>query len=69
MIADQNPRRQDDKLWITFLGVETPVFPGPERIAALMNYPVLFVGMEKAGSRPLSLFNHTIGGAALCRAC
>ncbi|HQQ63641.1 MAG TPA: lysophospholipid acyltransferase family protein [Pseudomonadales bacterium] len=47
MIADQNPRRQDDKLWISFLGVETPVFPGPERIATLMNYPVLFVGMEK----------------------
>lgn len=47
MIADQNPRRQDDKMWVDFLGVETPVFPGPERIAMLTGYPVLFVGMEK----------------------
>lgn len=47
MIADQNPRRHDDKQWVEFLGVDTPVFPGPERIAMLTHYPVLFVAMEK----------------------
>ncbi len=49
MIADQNPRRQDDKIWVNFLGVDTPAFPGPERIAKLTGYPVLFVAMEKLG--------------------
>ncbi len=47
IIADQNPRRLDDKFWLPFLGVETPAFPGPDRIARLTNYPALFVATEK----------------------
>lgn len=49
IIADQNPRRHDDKYWINFLGVPTAVFPGPDRIARITAYPVLFVSTEKQG--------------------
>jgi KDO2-lipid IV(A) lauroyltransferase len=47
IIGDQNPRRKDDKYWATFMGVETPVASGPERIAKLTEYPVFYVGMER----------------------
>jgi len=47
IIGDQNPRRKDDKYWTTFMGVETPAAAGPERIAKLTGYPLLYVSMEK----------------------
>ncbi len=49
MIADQTPRRRDDKFWIQFMGTPTAVFPGPDRIARITSYPVLFVATEKLG--------------------
>lgn len=49
IIADQNPRRRDDKYWINFMDMPTAVFPGPDRIARITAYPVLFVATEKLG--------------------
>jgi KDO2-lipid IV(A) lauroyltransferase len=47
IIGDQNPRRRDDKYWTIFMGVETPVAVGPERIAKLTGYPLFYVSMER----------------------
>jgi KDO2-lipid IV(A) lauroyltransferase len=47
IIGDQNPRRKDEKYWATFMGIETPVSPGPERIARMTDCPVFYVGMER----------------------
>jgi KDO2-lipid IV(A) lauroyltransferase len=47
LIADQSPRRQDDKLWVNFLNTQTPISPSPDRIARLTQCPVLFVGTER----------------------
>ncbi len=47
IIGDQNPRRRDRKYWTTFMGVETPVAVGPERIAKMTGYPVFYVAVER----------------------
>lgn len=47
ILGDQNPRRKDEKYWATFMGVETPVVIGPERIARLTGYPLFYVATEK----------------------
>lgn len=49
ILADQNPRKKDEKYWVTFLGVETPVVIGPERIAKITGYPVFYVATERVG--------------------
>ena len=43
ILADQNPRKQDEKYWTRFMGVDTPVVIGPERIAKLTDYPLFYV--------------------------
>lgn len=47
MIGDQNPRRRDEKYWTTFMGLETPVSVGVERIARMMGYPLFYVSTKK----------------------
>ncbi len=47
VIGDQNPRRRDSKYWATFMGVDTPVAIGPERIAKMTSYPLFYVATEK----------------------
>ncbi|MEZ5493425.1 MAG: lysophospholipid acyltransferase family protein [Pseudomonadales bacterium] len=49
ILGDQNPRRRDSKYWTTFMGVETPVVIGPERIAKMTSYPLFYVATEKLG--------------------
>lgn len=49
IVADQNPRRKDEKYWTSFFGVETPVSIGPERIAKLTSYPLFYVWNERVG--------------------
>jgi KDO2-lipid IV(A) lauroyltransferase len=46
-IADQTPKESTLNFWTTFLGRETPVFRGAEKIAAKYDMPVLFLGMRK----------------------
>lgn len=45
-IADQTPS-PDRAYWMTFLNQDTPVFPGTEKIAQKMNYPIVYVSIEK----------------------
>ncbi len=47
ILSDQNPRRRDSKYWTTFMGVDTPVSIGVERIAKMMSYPLFYVATEK----------------------
>lgn len=47
ILGDQNPRRRDSKYWTTFMGVDTPVVIGPERIAKMTNYPLFYVATER----------------------
>lgn len=49
ILGDQNPRRKDEKYWADFMGVETPVVIGPERIAKLTSYPLFYVWNERVG--------------------
>lgn len=47
IIGDQNPRKNDEKYWAMFMGVETPVVIGPERIAKLTGYPLFYIATER----------------------
>lgn len=47
ILGDQNPRRRDEKYWTQFMGVETPVAIGPERIARMTGYPLFYVATRK----------------------
>lgn len=47
ILSDQNPRRRDSKYWTTFMGVDTPISIGTERIAKMMAYPLFYVATEK----------------------
>lgn len=46
-IADQAPWWTNIHLWVDFLGIETPVFTGGERIMRKMNDAVFYVDMER----------------------
>lgn len=45
-IADQTPA-PDKAYWMNFLNQDTPVFPGTEKIAQKMNYPIVYVSIRK----------------------
>lgn len=45
-IADQTPSA-DNAHWMTFLNQDTPVFWGPEKIAEKMQYPIVYVSVQK----------------------
>ena len=42
MVADQAPIRRERSYWTTFLNAEAAFYEGPEAIARLTGYPVLF---------------------------
>jgi len=46
-ISDQTPKWQNIHLWLDFLGHETPVFTGGERIMRKMNDAVFYVDMQR----------------------
>lgn len=46
-IADQGPKWENIHLWLPFLGHETPVFTGTERIMRKMHNAVFYVDMER----------------------
>ncbi|CAL1520453.1 lysophospholipid acyltransferase family protein [Chitinophaga sp. MM2321] len=45
-IADQAPQPKTAQ-WLTFLNQDTPVFKGTEKIAQKMNYPVVYVTVQR----------------------
>jgi KDO2-lipid IV(A) lauroyltransferase len=47
MVADQTPRRREEKYWTTFLNQDTAFFVGPQKIARLTDAPVVFMGMKR----------------------
>lgn len=46
-IADQGPKWENIHLWLPFLGHETPVFTGAERIMRKMHDAVFYVDLER----------------------
>lgn len=46
LIADQSPDPRH-AVWMPFLGLETPWFTGPERIAAATDSPLVFFALKK----------------------
>lgn len=47
LIADQTPGNLKDGFWIDFLNQETIVFTGPEKIAKMFNYPVVYMHVDR----------------------
>lgn len=45
LLADQSPARHEVEHYLTFLGQDTPVYTGPERIARAMGLTVIFARM------------------------
>lgn len=46
-IADQSPKYQNIHLWLPFLGHDTPVFTGAERIMRKMDNTVFYIDVER----------------------
>lgn len=47
LIADQSPPRADNTYWVNFFGQPTGFFKGPEKMARLNNFPVVFCHFTK----------------------
>jgi Kdo2-lipid IVA lauroyltransferase/acyltransferase len=47
LIADQAPQPVTSALWMNFLNQETAVFNGPEKIAKMMDYPVVYMDVNR----------------------
>ena len=47
MVADQEPVTSDYKHWTTFLDSPTAFYMGPEKIAQVTRFPVVFAGMQR----------------------
>lgn len=47
-IADQSPSPRT-AYWMQFLNQDTPVFQGTEKLARKLNYPVLYVSLQRYG--------------------
>lgn len=61
LAADQLPRKGKAAYWVTFLHQDTAFFLGAEKFAQALQYPVVFVGMQRtargqyeASVRPLA---------------
>jgi KDO2-lipid IV(A) lauroyltransferase len=48
MVADQEPRGSEQKLWVRFLNRDSAFFVGPEEICRATGYPAFFMGMRRA---------------------
>lgn len=46
-IADQTPSAPQNAYWTNFLNQETPVFKGTEVIAKKLNYPIVYIHLNK----------------------
>ncbi len=48
-LADQTPSRANLHYWTTFLGQESAILTGPERLARKLDLPVIFLDTQKTG--------------------
>jgi KDO2-lipid IV(A) lauroyltransferase len=46
-LADQTPSRANLRYWTTFLGQDTAILTGPERIARKLNLPLVYADVRK----------------------
>lgn len=46
-LADQTPSRANIHYWSEFLNHDTPVYTGPERLAAKLNFPAVYMDVVK----------------------
>ena len=46
-IADQTPSNRKNSYWLKFLNQETIVFTGTEKIAKMLDYPVVYMHLER----------------------
>jgi Kdo2-lipid IVA lauroyltransferase/acyltransferase len=65
-LADQTPSKSEIKYWTTFLNQDTPIYLGPEKIAAKYDMAVVYFNVQKIkrGYYNLNielLFEHTAG--------
>jgi len=47
LVADQTPLKREEKHWTRFLNQDTSFFVGAEKIARILDAPVLFVSMRR----------------------
>lgn len=47
LIADQAPTPIKSAMWMNFLNQETAVFNGPEKIAKMLDYPVVYMHVDR----------------------
>jgi Kdo2-lipid IVA lauroyltransferase/acyltransferase len=47
LVADQTPLKKEEKHWSHFLNQDTAFFVGADKIARILNAPVLFVAMRR----------------------
>lgn len=49
MVADQSPQRDEIQFWTRFFNQDTPYYVGADKIAKMLNLPVIFAGMKRTG--------------------
>lgn len=47
MAADQSPSNHSKAIWVNFLGIETAFLHGPEKHAAINDYPVFYIHVKR----------------------
>lgn len=47
LASDQSPQLQRARYWRTFMGVKVPVFLGAEKLSKELDYPVVFMDIQK----------------------
>jgi len=63
MVADQEPTTSEHKYWTRFLGRDTAFYMGPEEIARVTRFPVLFVAMRRLSRGHYEMEFHTLATA------
>lgn len=58
-IADQTPP-PEGAYWTTFLNQDTPIFKGTEKIARKLNYPVIYVSVQRQKRGHYEIFAETL---------
>lgn len=47
VVADQSPKRGENKFWTSFLGQPSAFFTGGEKIARMFDYPAVYIIMKR----------------------
>ena len=63
LVADQIPLAGAEKYWTTYLNQETAFYVGPEKVAQMTKYPVVFAGSRKLKRGHYEVYFKTIAEA------